>query len=347
MLQDETDDSPFRKAEKLRKIWSSRDLYGRRRMLRSEQQSFSHQRPRHRDWSADKPKTETPPTVAEGEPSGKGKVGSGLSGRGWGGGGGVRPVQGAQGSSQSYTKDKSQITCYNCNEKGHYKSECPKPTVRMARISSPKPTNKFRREGVVNGYCCSIILDTGADITAVPASFISESQYTGETVDINVANAQGEKWKLARVRIQVDGFDGVQRVCVLPKDAQDVLLGVDHPLTASMSPKPSNVPCPSMRAVTRRQRKVAENELAADIAADKVDEVNVTSLVEGSERTNRQVETGNEEVEGETPSDSFQLKECISAACVGSRSGTPSSVAPTGPSLPGLSFAMTTLYTLA
>ena len=48
-----------------------------------------------------------------------------------------------------------------------------------------------------------------------------------------------------------------------------------------------------MRAVTRRQRKVAENELAADIAADKVDEVNVTSLVKGSERTNRQVETGN------------------------------------------------------
>ena len=178
----------------------------------------------------------------------------------------------------------------------------------MARISSPKPTNKFRRQGVVNGYCCSIILDIGADITAVPASFISESQYTGETVDINVANAQGEKWKLARVRIQVDGFDGVQRVCVLPKDAQDVLLGVDHPLTAFMSPKPSNVPSPSMKAVTRRQRKVAENELAADIAADKVDEINVTSLVEGSERMNRQVETGNEEVGGETPSDSFQLK---------------------------------------
>ena len=61
----------------------------------------------------------------------------------------------------------------------------------------------------MNGYCCSIILDTGADITAVPASFISESQYTDETVDINVANAQEEKWKLARVRIQVDGFDGV------------------------------------------------------------------------------------------------------------------------------------------
>ena len=78
---------------------------------------------------------------------------------------------------------------------------------------------------------------------------------------------------------------------------------------ASMSPKPSNVPSPSMRAVIRRQRKVAENELAADIAADKVDEINATSLVEGSERTNRQVETGNEEVEGETPSDSFQLKE--------------------------------------
>ena len=69
-----------------------------------------------------------------------------------------------------------------------------------------------------------------------------------------------------------------------------------------------NLPLTLKHNLTRRQRKVAENELAADIAADKVDEVNVTSLVEGSERMNRQVETGNEEVEGETTSDCFQLE---------------------------------------
>ena len=32
----------------------ARDLYEQLRMLRSEQQLYSHQQPRHKDWSADK-----------------------------------------------------------------------------------------------------------------------------------------------------------------------------------------------------------------------------------------------------------------------------------------------------
>ena len=85
----------------------------------------------------------------------------------------------------------------------------------MARISSPKPTTKFKRQGAVNGWSCFIILDSGADITAVPSRFISESQYTGETVNTNVANSQVEKWKLAKVRIEVEGSDVVQSVFYL------------------------------------------------------------------------------------------------------------------------------------
>ncbi len=97
-----------------------------------------------------------------------------LGGGGGGGGGGcsgAHSVQDAQGPSQ-FAKHKSQITCYNCNEKGHYKSECSKPIVRMARISSPEAPSMFKRQGIVNGHRCSLILDTGADITAVPARFM-------------------------------------------------------------------------------------------------------------------------------------------------------------------------------
>ncbi len=163
-----------------------------------------------------------------------GKVGSGPSGHGWGGGrSSAHRVQDTQGPSQ-FAKHKSQITCYNCNEKGHYKSECSIPIVRMVRISSPEARSMFKRQGVVNGHQYSLILDTGSDITAVPARFISEGQCTGKTLDVNVANSQVEKWKFADVRIEVDGSNCVQSVYVSPKDAQDVLLGVDHPLTASM-----------------------------------------------------------------------------------------------------------------
>lgn len=276
LLRDGTDDTPFRTAEKLRQIWSSRDYYGRRSMLRGENTFFGYRRPRYRDEPAGGLKTGTSPTVVEGEPYSKGgKVGLGSSGQGLGGGrSGTQPVQSAQGPFQ-FAKHKSQITCYNCNEKGHYKSECSKPIVKMARISSPEALTMFRRQGAVNGHCCSIILDTGADITAVPARLISEGQYTGETLDINVASAQVEKWKLADVRIEVDGYDCRQRVCVLPKDAHDVLLGIDHPLTASMRP---NIPFPSVRVVTRRQKAQSDKELAADVAADKTDTVKVVPV---------------------------------------------------------------------
>ena len=120
------------------------------------------------------------------------------------------------------------MTCFNCNEKGNYKSEYPKHTVRMARISFPKPTNKFKRQGAVNRWSCSIILDSGVHTTAIPSRFIPESQCTGKTVNINMANSQLERWKLAKIRIEVEESDVVQSACVIPKDAQDVLLGADH-----------------------------------------------------------------------------------------------------------------------
>ena len=77
-------------------------------MLQAEQQPYSHQQPRHKDWSADK---FHPPSVVEGEPSGRGKVASGFSGWAWGGSHDARPGQDAQGplahpSLQTNLKDK-------------------------------------------------------------------------------------------------------------------------------------------------------------------------------------------------------------------------------------------------
>ncbi len=65
LLRDGTDESPFRKAEKLRQIWSSRDYYGRKSMLRGKYPSFGYRRPRYRDELAGGLKTGTSPTVVE------------------------------------------------------------------------------------------------------------------------------------------------------------------------------------------------------------------------------------------------------------------------------------------
>ena len=52
--------------------------------------------------------------MVEGEPFGRGEVGSGFSGRAWGGSHGARPGQDARGPSLPNTRDKSQMACFNC-----------------------------------------------------------------------------------------------------------------------------------------------------------------------------------------------------------------------------------------
>ena len=81
-------------------------------------------------------------------------------------------------------------------------------------------------------------LDTGADITAVLARFIPDRQYTGELFDVKVANDKHEQWKVAKVKIEIEGYSSMCKVCVLRIEAQEVLLGIDHPLMDLCIPRP-------------------------------------------------------------------------------------------------------------
>ena len=98
-------------------------------------------------------------------------------------------------------------------------------------------------------------LDTGADITAVPARFIPDCQYTGELFDVKVANDKHEQWKVSKVKIEIEGYSRMCKVCVLGIEAQEVLLGIDHPLTGSMHPKALSEPSLGVGVVTRMQQK--------------------------------------------------------------------------------------------
>ena len=82
------------------------------------------------------------------------------SGQGWGSQRGSQLGGRNEGSNK---KDKSNITCFNWQKIGHYKSECPKERVKLGRIRSPDPEIlEVKTKGLINGKECPVVLDTGA-----------------------------------------------------------------------------------------------------------------------------------------------------------------------------------------
>ena len=83
------------------------------------------------------------------------------------------------------------------------------------------------RQGKIEGRPCKIWLDTGANQSAVPASYIAEVSYTGKE-DARFANGTVEMLRTAEVTIQIDGIVQQMTVFVVDKDAKHVLLGTHH-----------------------------------------------------------------------------------------------------------------------
>ena len=86
------------------------------------------------------------------------------------------------------------ITCFTCHEEGHKSPQCPrnvksdkggakeKPRIvkRIWRIQNESVT----LDGMVNGHCASILLDSGANISIIPKSLVDDDQLTGATVAV-------------------------------------------------------------------------------------------------------------------------------------------------------------------
>ena len=49
--------------------------------------------------------------------------------------------QGSRQSSHQSTKDLSHITCFNCDQKGHYATKCPKPSEGFNIFDEPSGNN--------------------------------------------------------------------------------------------------------------------------------------------------------------------------------------------------------------
>ena len=75
-----------------------------------------------------------------------------------------------------------------------------------------------------------IQVDTGSTLTSVHRKFVVEAQTTGHTVTMRNTEGQ-QRYPTAVMQIQLDGQAYTREVAVASRLPEDVLLGMDVPLT--------------------------------------------------------------------------------------------------------------------
>ncbi|XP_061729150.1 uncharacterized protein LOC133534072 [Cydia pomonella] len=119
-------------------------------------------------------------------------------------------------SSRASTKLNPNIFCYNCKEKGHIYSRCPKPLVkcstcqkvghkpemcrlksdsgstkadtvpRVMRIYGSNPSDKFRKSVQVNGETVGAFVDLGSEVTLIRESSFSHLGLSHDCIPITM-----------------------------------------------------------------------------------------------------------------------------------------------------------------
>ena len=113
--------------------------------------------------------------------------------------------------SRPQTRDISGVRCYNCSEKGHYSSSCPKRTLYCGRAKDGADgQDRARRHGTVNGvYCTDILVDTGATQTLVRKDLVADDDILDGEVTIRCAHGDTASYPLAVVKITIGGKDPI------------------------------------------------------------------------------------------------------------------------------------------
>ena len=105
-----------------------------------------------------------------------------------------------------------QPTCFLCGIRGHKANECPnknkykenkdeKAQVRRVVIPNPLPPQVV--QGKIGYHCCSMLLDSGADITVVDSKFVNPKQYTKSHITVTGVHGESQSRQLAEVWVHV------------------------------------------------------------------------------------------------------------------------------------------------
>lgn len=128
--------------------------------------------------------------------------------------------------SKYFDPDKGAMY-FNCKERGHIGSNCPKKVCVMAPI---QPRDYIIGGSIDGVYRDQVKLDSAAQRTLVNAAIVSDDAYFGESVRLTVADGHELDLPLAKVQFQFGNDKLVGEVAVLEGLEDDVLLGTDLPV---------------------------------------------------------------------------------------------------------------------
>ena len=137
------------------------------------------------------------------------------------------------------------VICYNCGQVGHKSPQCPKPKVeKNGNVKKEESARPLRRvcgalggvsksddqvHGLVNGMEATIVLDSGAQVSAVPEDMVAEAQKLPETIAVSPFGSESLTLQTAEVVFSVGTLSWTERVALIPKDKgfkQEVLYGI-------------------------------------------------------------------------------------------------------------------------
>ena len=154
----------------------------------------------------------------------------------WGGGSAVPRSGGAPVAGGTH-----KIICHTCGVEGHKSPQCPRRVKGSGSEGKPKPvkqvTSKGRRSvqvkvaGTVSGQETLIMLDSGADVSVVPAALIHEGQMVEDQVLVKGYGDVSSVWlPMAEVEFTLGEIRWNEIVAVEPEGAKaskEVIMSLD------------------------------------------------------------------------------------------------------------------------